>query len=47
MPNIAQQTDAAALIAIEDRWGAHNYHHRDMVIERGRAAVEGAPGCEL
>ncbi|MGK2935482.1 MAG: ornithine--oxo-acid transaminase [Gemmatimonadaceae bacterium] len=38
MPNTAQQTDAAALIAIEDQWGAHNYHPLDIVIERGEGA---------
>ncbi len=38
MPNIAHQTDAAALIAIEDQWGAHNYHPLDIVIERGEGA---------
>lgn len=38
MPNIAQQTDAASLIEIEDQWGAHNYHPLDIVIERGEGA---------
>jgi ornithine--oxo-acid transaminase len=28
-------TDAASLIAIEERYGAHNYHPLDVVIERG------------
>src|SRR5688572_19469054 len=38
MPNTAQQTDGAALIAIEDQWGAHNYHPLDIVIERAEGA---------
>ena len=38
MPNTAQQTEAAALIAIEDQWGAHNYHPLDIVIERAEGA---------
>ncbi|MEX1113346.1 MAG: aminotransferase class III-fold pyridoxal phosphate-dependent enzyme, partial [Patescibacteria group bacterium] len=38
MPIAAQQTDAAALIALEDQWGAHNYHPLDIVIERGEGA---------
>jgi ornithine--oxo-acid transaminase len=28
-------TDAASLIALEERYGAHNYHPLDVVIERG------------
>ncbi len=31
-------TDAAELIAIEDRFGAQNYHPLDVVIERGSGA---------
>ena len=38
MSNTAPQTDPAALIAIEDQWGAHNYHPLDIVIERGEGA---------
>ncbi len=30
--------DTAALIALEERWGAHNYHPLDLVIERGEGA---------
>ena len=38
MSNTAQLTDPAALIAIEDQWGAHNYHPLDIVIERAEGA---------
>jgi ornithine--oxo-acid transaminase len=27
--------DARALVALEDQWGAHNYHPLDIVVERG------------
>ena len=27
--------DADALVALEDQWGAHNYHPLDIVVERG------------
>ena len=30
--------DTDALIALEDRWGAHNYHPLDLVIERAQGA---------
>ena len=30
--------DSAALIALEERWGAHNYHPLDLVIERAEGA---------
>jgi ornithine--oxo-acid transaminase len=29
-------TDAAELIAIEEQWGAHNYHPLDVVVERAQ-----------
>jgi hypothetical protein len=32
LPNTAQQTDASFLIAIEDQWGAHNYHPVCMTV---------------
>jgi len=38
---MAQHTasdSAASLIAVEDRWGAHNYHPLDIVIERASGA---------
>ncbi|CAN5700864.1 ornithine aminotransferase [soil metagenome] len=38
MTDIAQQADARALIALEDQWGAHNYHPLDIVIERAEGA---------
>jgi ornithine--oxo-acid transaminase len=31
-------TDAAEYIAIEDRWGAHNYHPLDIVVDHARGA---------
>ena len=31
----SNRQNAAELIALEDRWGAHNYHPLDVVIERG------------
>jgi len=31
-------TDADALIELEDKWGAHNYHPLDIVVERGDGA---------
>jgi len=31
-------TDADALIELEDKWGAHNYHPLDIVVERGEGA---------
>lgn len=30
--------DADALIELEDKWGAHNYHPLDIVVERGEGA---------
>lgn len=38
MTDMAQQADARALIALEDQWGAHNYHPLDIVIERAEGA---------
>ncbi len=32
------QSPTQDLIAIEERWGAHNYHPLDLVIERGEGA---------
>ncbi len=34
MSDITSQTSAAEWIEIEERWGAHNYHPLDVVIER-------------
>lgn len=28
-------TNAQSLVALEDKWGAHNYHPLDIVVERG------------
>jgi ornithine--oxo-acid transaminase len=36
MSDIVSQTSAAEWIEIEDRWGAHNYHPLDVVIERAK-----------
>jgi ornithine--oxo-acid transaminase len=30
--------DAQALVALENQWGAHNYHPLDVVVERGEGA---------
>lgn len=38
MTTTAQPVQADALIQMEDRWGAHNYHPLDIVIERGEGA---------
>ena len=38
MTDAAETTAAAQLMAMEDRFGAHNYHPLDVVIERGRGA---------
>jgi ornithine--oxo-acid transaminase len=39
MATTAIESDATHdLIATEDRWGAHNYHPLDLVIERGEGA---------
>ncbi len=29
------ETHAQSLVALEDKWGAHNYHPLDIVVERG------------
>ncbi len=34
MPETPAEVDAKALIAVEERWGAKNYHPLDIVIER-------------
>jgi ornithine--oxo-acid transaminase len=34
MPDTIAQTTPESLIAVEERWGARNYHPRDIVIER-------------
>ena len=36
MPELKSRASAAELIELEDRWGAHNYHPLDVVIERGQ-----------
>jgi ornithine--oxo-acid transaminase len=38
MPETTPASAAEALIAMEDRWGAHNYHPMDVVIERASGA---------
>ena len=38
MSGVRADGAAEALIAIEDRWGAHNYRPLDVVIERGSGA---------
>jgi len=38
MTTTTHQSEAAALISLEDQWGAHNYHPLDIVIERGEGA---------
>ncbi|MEX1187456.1 MAG: ornithine--oxo-acid transaminase [Gemmatimonadaceae bacterium] len=38
MTTTAQPVQADALIQMEDKWGAHNYHPLDIVIERGEGA---------
>lgn len=38
MTTTAQPAQADALIQLEDKWGAHNYHPLDIVIERGEGA---------
>src|SRR5205814_4806100 len=32
------RTQAEALISLEDKWGAHNYHPLDVVVERASGA---------
>jgi ornithine--oxo-acid transaminase len=32
------ESDAQALVALENQWGAHNYHPLDVVVERGEGA---------
>lgn len=45
MPSSGFQTQADSLIALEDRWGAHNYHPLDIVVERASGAwVYGVDG---
>lgn len=38
MPATLAARDTDALIALEERWGAHNYHPLDLVIERAQGA---------
>src|SRR5258708_3489616 len=38
MPQTKPRTQAEELISIEDRWGAHNYHPLDVVVERACGA---------
>ena len=38
MAHAKPQTQAEELISIEDRWGAHNYHPLDVVVERAAGA---------
>jgi len=38
MTTTTHPSEAATLIALEDQWGAHNYHPLDIVIERGEGA---------
>jgi len=38
MPEAQSRTQAEELISIEDRWGAHNYHPLDVVVERASGA---------
>lgn len=38
MTTTTHHPEAAALITLEDQWGAHNYHPLDIVIERGEGA---------
>jgi ornithine--oxo-acid transaminase len=38
MPDTTPASAADALIALEDQWGAHNYHPMDVVIERASGA---------
>ncbi len=38
MTTTTHQSEAAALISLEDQWGAHNYHPLDIVVERGEGA---------
>jgi ornithine--oxo-acid transaminase len=42
----ARATAAAELIEIEDRWGAHNYHPLDVVVERASGVWIYAAGGE-
>src|ERR1700728_646086 len=35
LTELAEATRTSALIALEERYGAHNYHPLDVVIERG------------
>lgn len=51
MAAIDETMSASALIALEDQYGAHNYHPLDVVIERARGAwvydVEGKAYLDL
>ena len=38
MQQAKARTQAQELISIEDRWGAHNYHPLDVVVERASGA---------
>jgi ornithine--oxo-acid transaminase len=38
MAHARPRTQAEELISIEDRWGAHNYHPLDVVVERAAGA---------
>jgi ornithine--oxo-acid transaminase len=38
MAHARPQTQAEELISLEDRWGAHNYHPLDVVVERAAGA---------
>ncbi|MGI9141178.1 MAG: ornithine--oxo-acid transaminase [Gemmatimonadaceae bacterium] len=38
MTTTTHHSEPAGLIALEDQWGAHNYHPLDIVIERGEGA---------
>ncbi|MBK9166957.1 MAG: ornithine--oxo-acid transaminase [Bryobacterales bacterium] len=38
MPEVPAAVDADALIAIEEQWGARNYHPLDFVVERASGA---------
>jgi ornithine--oxo-acid transaminase len=38
MPQANSRTHSEELISLEDRWGAHNYHPLDVVVERASGA---------
>src|SRR5579863_4691391 len=45
MPQANSRTQAEELIELEDRWGAHNYHPLDVVVERAEGVwVYGVDG---